>query len=244
MVYRNKNEQEEAINYFQLALKEENLKNKDPKLYARLLDNVASSKLQLNDTTNIKQLFLNAYKIRDSLDDFSGMAVSKLNLAAYYAFTKDTVKAIQLANETIQLTTAKKNDRDLLASLLLLLKLDKNNSYKYSNQYITLEDKLHREERAIRNKFARIQFETDEYKSENEQLALQRKNLTILSILGVVLSILILIIIVQRHKNTKLKLEQRQQKANEQIFDLMLVQQYKLDEGRRNEKKTNLRRAS
>jgi len=234
----------EAINNFQIALEADSLKERDIDLYAKLLDNLALSKLQLNDTTNIKQLFLNAYKIRDSLHDFSGMAVSKLNLAAYYAFTKDTVKAIQLANETIQLTTAKKNDRDLLASLLLLLKLDKNNSNKYSNQYIALEDKLHREERAIRNKFARIRFETNEYIDENTKLSEQKAKLSeqnklILVIGSVILlmGLLITIIFDQRSKNVKLRLEQRQQKANEQIFDLMLVQQYKLDEGRRNEKK-------
>jgi len=244
VVYKNKDDFKTAIENFQLILKEENLEDESPKLYAIVMDNLASSRLQLYDTANIKELFLKAYKIRDSLDDFSGMAVSKLNLAVYYAFTKDTVKAIQLANETLHLTRAKKNDRDLLASLLLLSKLDKENSRTYSRQYIELNNRLLKQERNIRDKFARIRFETDEYIDQNTMLSEQKAKLSqqknlILAIGSVVLLIglLITIIIDQRSKNVKLKLEKQQQKANEEIFDLMLVQQYKLDEGRRKEKK-------
>jgi signal transduction histidine kinase len=47
---------------------------------------------------------------------------------------------------------------------------------------------------------------------------------------------LLYIVISQRFKNTKLKLKQEQQLANEEIYNLMLNQQNKVDEGRRNEK--------
>ena len=243
VVYEKKNEFKKAIDYFELALLDNNLNKKDIKLYARLLDNLAYSKLKLKDPINVEPLLLRALSIRDSLQDFSGMAVSKLHLANYYTFINDTIKAIEIVNETMQLTTAKKNDRDLLASLLLLSKLDKENSRTYSEQYIELNNRLLKQERTIRDKFARIRFETDEYIDQNTKLSEQKAKLSeqknlILAIGSVVLLIglLITIIIDQRSKNVKLKLEKQQQKANEEIFDLMLVQQYKLDEGRRKEK--------
>ena len=244
VVHQNKGDFKQAIEYFQLSLENDSLNIQSPKTYARSLDNLASGKLRLKDTMGIKELFLKAYKIRDSIQDYSGMAVSKLHLAEYYVFTNDTINAIQLANETKQLAGVKNNDRDLLASLLLLSKLDKENSFSYVNEYIKLEDKLHKQERLIRNKFARIRFETDEYIDENVKLSEQKANINkqknIILIIGSVLLLmgsLVTIIIVQRAKNIKLRLERRQQKANEEIFDLMLVQQYKLDEGRRKEKK-------
>ena len=244
VVHQKKGDFKLALEFFQLSLENDSLNIQLPRTYARSLDNLASCKLRLKDTLGIKELFLEAYKIRDSIQDYSGMAVSKLHLAEYYVFTNDTINAIQLASETKQLAGGKNNDRDLLASLLLLSKLDKKNSFSYVNEYIKLEDKLHKQERLIRNKFARVRFETDEYIDENIKLSEQKVKLShqknlILAIGSVVLLIglLITIIIDQRSKNVKLKLEKQQQKANEEIFDLMLVQQYKLDEGRRKEKK-------
>ncbi len=142
VVYENKNEFKKAIDYFELALVENNLNKKDIKLYARLLDNLAYSKLKIKDPINVEPLLLRALSIRDSLQDFSGMAVSKLHLAEYFASENDTVKAIQLANETKQLATIKNNDEDLLTSLLLLSKLDKENSRTYYEQYIELNKRL------------------------------------------------------------------------------------------------------
>ena len=102
---------------------------------------------------------------------------------------------------------------------------------------LILNDKLIKQERAVRNKFARIQFETAEYISANERLSWEKNLIMIIGSIIILIGSLLYIILDQRSKNIKLKLEKRQQKANEEIYDLMLVQQYKLDEGRRKEKK-------
>ena len=163
--------------------------------------------------------------------------MSKLHLSQYYAYSKDTLTAIRYATESKDLSTRTKNDRDLLESYLLLSQLDKKNSSHYANEYIVLNDKLIKQERAVRNKFARIQFETDEYITKNERLSWEKNLIMIIGSVIILIGSLLYIILDQRSKNIKLKLEKRQQKANEEIYDLMLVQQYKLDEGRRKEKK-------
>jgi signal transduction histidine kinase len=237
VVYEMQKEYELAINYYQLALKEENLKQYNTKLYAMLLDNLAYSKLKLGDTLNIKKRLFVSLKLRDSIDDLSGLAINKLHIAAYYAYSKDTIKAIQFATETKQLSTDTKNNRDLLASLLLLAKLDKKNNYRYTDQYIKLNDSLQKEERAIRNKFARIRFETEAIEDENIRLSQQKKVMFLIAGLIGVFGLLLYIITMQRSKNKQLQFEQQQQKDNEEIYNLILTQQYKLDEGRRKEKK-------
>ena len=61
--------------------------------------------------------------------------------------------------------------------------------------------------------------------------------LTIVSVALLVGLIFIYIIISQRAKNRKLKFIQKQQEANEEIYNLMLAQQDKVEEGRTHEKK-------
>jgi signal transduction histidine kinase len=171
------------------------------------------------------------------LNDYLGIATNKLHLSEYYAFKKDTIKAIQYAKETRQLASSTNNFKELLPSLLLLSKLDKENHSKYTTRYIQLNDSLHKEERAIRNKFARIKFETNEIITKNERLNKQKKLILFISGLVFLLVILIYIVARQRVKNKNLKFEQEQQKANEEIYNLMISQQNKLDEGSRKEKK-------
>ena len=237
VVFKNVNDFEKAIQYYELALKVKNLKNRNTKLYAKLLDNLAYSKFKSNDTVSVKNLFYRSLKIRDSIHDYLGLAVNKLHLAEYYAFTNDSAKATQFALETKQLAFETKNYRELLPSLLLLSKLDKHNSSYYTSQYIKLNDSLQKEERTIRNKFARIQFETDEVIYRNERLSRQKQLILLIASSIFLLGILLYIIIIQRIKNRKLKFKQQQQKANEEIYNLMLAQQDKLDEGRNKEKK-------
>ncbi len=236
VVYKNKEEYNKARNYYELALGEGSLKNDNIKLYAQLLDNLAFIKLKIGNTINSKASFLYSLKIRDSINDYLGIAINKLHLAEYYAIAKDTNTAIQFAFETKELAASTKNNKELLASLLLLSKLDKKNNYYYTNAYIKLSDSLQKQERAIRNKFARIRFETDEFIVENERLSEQKKLLILLSIFVALFGLLLLIIRSQRSKNKRLQFEQQQQSANEEIYNLMITQQYKLDEGKRKEK--------
>ncbi len=236
VVYKNKKEYEKAIQYYQLALKTENLKIKNTKLYAKLLDNLAYSKFKLGEIASSKESFFRALKIRDSIQDHLGIAINKLHIAEYYATVKDTLQAIQFAKETKQLAKTTENQKELLASLLLLSKLDRKNSYAYTNEYIKRNDSLQKEERAIRNKFARIRFETDEFIVKNKRLSKQKEFILLISGLTLLFGSLLYIIRHQRARNKTLQFEQQQQIANEEIYDLMISQQYKLDEGKRKEK--------
>ena len=243
VVFQNNNRHLEAIINFNEALKIDSLKLLNTDLYAMLLDNLAYSKFKLKDTIGVNELFQESLHLRDSIGDISGKTINILHLAEYHAVYNNSIKALQLANEAKDLAEQSKNYRDLLASLILLSKLDKKNSDTYTQRYIALNDKLLKEERAIRDKFARIQFETDEFIEENEALteeteilaeekevlAEQKKRILIIGSVLLVLGLLLYIIRDQRLKNIRLKLEKEQQQANEEIYNLMLTQQYKLD---------------
>ena len=110
------------------------------------------------------------------------------------------------------------------------------NSDLYLSRYASLNDSLILEERKVRDKFTRVQFETETYIAKNE--ALEQKNIWISISSAMALGFFALIFLVYRQKsrNRRLKLERKQQKANEEIYDLMIKQQYKREEGRLEER--------
>lgn len=236
LVYQKQGNYKKAIEYFNKALKNKNLKNQDINHYSKLIDNLAYTKFLNEDITNLPQDFYKALSIRDSINYVSGIITSKLHLAEFYAKYEDTSKAVLNATEAHKLATGINNNRDLLASLLLLSKLDKKNASNYFNDYAILNDSLQNQERKIRNKFTRIRFETDEYILENENLSAQRMLISTGSIIVVIILSLLYFIRVQRTKNKELIFEKEQQKANEEIYSLMLKQQSILEEGRLKER--------
>jgi len=81
------------------------------------------------------------------------------------------------------------------------------------------------------------QVVVDQLKAENEQISKERLIFLISSVSLAVLLFLIYIVVNQRMKNKELKFIHQQQKANEEIYNLMLAQQDKIEEGRTKEKK-------
>ena len=125
----------------------------------------------------------------------------------------------------------------LLESLMVLSELKDGEKAKvYLNEYIKLSDSLLKVERNVRNKFARIEFETDKVEEENEKITQQLIWLIIISGGLLVLMLVLYIVVKQRERQKELQFQKDQQNANEEIYNLMLSQQDKVDEARANEK--------
>lgn len=236
VVYQHLGKFDLAEKSFNQALKNEELFRKNTRLYAMILDNWAYAKLSKNETGNIFQVFQRALEIRDSIGHTSGVISSHIHLAEYYSAKNKKNQALKHLFEADKIADETSNNRELLKISLLLSNLDKDNKSYYLERYIHLNDSLQKGERAVRNKFARIEFETDEFIAENRYLSEQRK--WIIGGAGSVFSIILLVFVIwrQKSKNKKLELEQEQQKANEEIYNLLLTQQNKLEEGRHQEK--------
>ncbi|SNR16317.1 tetratricopeptide repeat-containing sensor histidine kinase [Tenacibaculum jejuense] len=220
---------------YSIALKfyEKNLAKEITKIHlARVLDNRAFCKLQMKDTLNVKKDFFHALHIRDSLNNKTGILMSKIRISDYYSYMKDTINAIQYAKEANLLAEELKNGRDYLTSLKQLSNLDKKNSKKYLDRYIQYNDSLITVERKAQNKFTRIEFETDEHIEEKERLGQQLIWIIGGSISIILISTLLYFLRVQKVRNEKLQLEADQQKANEEVYVLTLQQQAKLEEER------------
>ena len=237
-VYQNLNKNNEAITYFERALKSKGLFIDNPSLYAMLLDNLAYSKFKLSDFKQLPDLFFQSLKIRDSLNlDFSGIILNKIHLSELYFSKKDTIRAQKYAREALGFSRKTKVSSDILKSLQQLSTVEHKNAAKYSKEYIKINDSLQQEERKSKDKFARIAFETDEIIVEKDKLAEQNRSLLYFFLCSLFVGLLLFVIRTQRAKNRELLLKQQQQKANEDIYNLMISQQTTIEENRVKEKK-------
>lgn len=232
VVYQNSGDYVTAVNFYNQAFQVEGLVKKNPKLYAMILDNMTYSLMKNGYFENALKNFSHAAAIRDSLKHFSGQVVNRLHLGEYYLNVKrDSVIAIDYFEQAKILAEDTRNNRDLLKALEFLIELDKSNKPEYFSQYVSLTDSLDLEERRIQNKFARIQYETDQFKQENKNLLDQRQLILLAFSVLVIIITLVYVIAHQRIKNRELLLEKKQKESDEEIYNLLITQRNKLEEG-------------
>ncbi|WP_298155063.1 sensor histidine kinase [Flavobacterium sp.] len=237
LIYQDKEDHITAIKYFKEALSEPQLFIKNAPAYTFIINNLGYSEFKLRKFKEIPSRFYQALRLSDSLKIPTSWISSKLHLSEFFAYNNDTLKALELGLDAYN--KAKSNDlaKQKLLALRQLSIINPKHKVIYDEEYIKISDSLQLAERQIRNKLGRIEFETDELAQNNVQLVEQRKTL-IYSALGIILiGVLFFVIRVQRAKNRELRLIQEQQKANEEIYNLMITQQQQRDEGRQLEKK-------
>ncbi|MDX1718915.1 MAG: tetratricopeptide repeat protein [Salegentibacter mishustinae] len=234
LVYQESKNYKKALTYFEKAINYDvGIKDSDPGLYAMLLDNRAYTNLQSNDSLGILENFLKALQIRKDIDDKPGITINQLHLAEYFLKKADTSTALTYALDAKELALRSQNTRDYLSSLKFLSNTVQDSALNYSHEYIKISDSLQKRERTIRNKFARIRFETDEYISETKRLNDRILQTSLISAGIIIMIILLFIIYNQRGRN---KLIKQRNKANEEIYSLILTQQKNFEEGREKEK--------
>ena len=235
--YQSKGEYTEAINKFKLALKDKTIYSENPELYSLLVDNLGYSKFRLNDFKDLPNLFYESLKLRENLNLPTLIILSNIHLSEFYAAQKDT--SMSQKHARIALDLAKKNNiiRDLLAALKQISVVDFKNASKYSSDYIRINDSIQNVERASKEKFSRLELETDEITQEKNVLEDKNRTLLYIFIITTVLASLLFVVRAQRARTRELLLKQAQQKANEEIFNLMMSQQSIIDESRNKEKK-------
>ncbi len=237
VVYLEKEEYDEAEIYFQKVLDIDSLYTNNTQLYAKATNNLGLCRLKSNPDSDPSGLFERAIKIQDSIRDLSEISRSLHSLAEYHLSNMDTVTALAKAGLAKDYAAMSNNNARLLETLQFLARLDKNKAQTYIHEYINLDDSLQQEERQIRNKFARIRFETDEFIAQNELLARQRQLWIGIAAGLLLLAVSAFVIINQRVQNQKLRYRQQQQEANQEIFNLMLSQKQKIEEGKQAEQK-------
>lgn len=235
--YQKKEDYKRSIDYFKSALKNKSIKNEDTELYSLLIDNLGYSYLKMGNLDEALELFLESLKIREELQYQNLIVLSKVHLSEYYRQIKDTANAKKYITEALFIAKKEKTYRDYIAALKQASLIDIQNASTYSKEYIRLSDSIRNVEILSQEKFARIQLETDEIIKEKD--ILEDKNRSLLySFIGVVFLLSILFVVrAQRARTKELMFKQAQQRANEEIYNLLMAQQDVIDQSREIEKK-------
>lgn len=228
-----------ALNYYSEILSNKDLVKERPRIFSLVLDNYAHTRFLSGNLRELPGLYHKALKVSNSVgqDDYYSIIINQ-HLAEYYFDNKRNIDSAKYYAYKAKNISEKYYTDDLLKSLLLLSKIEEDHkAVEHFNAYIKLSDSLQKNERAIRNKFARIRFETGQKEKENIQLTKERMWLFIISVVVVISSFLLYLVITQRNNNIELKFVQKQQETNEEIYNLMLSQNESIEEARDLEKK-------
>lgn len=225
--------------YSKKGLDIKNLKSLEISTFTYLNNYYGYAKFKLKDNSCFKNFKL-SLKIGDSLKFEPIQNTSKLHLGEFYLSIKDSLKSNKFLKEVYK----SKLIDDRIKAINLLSKSDPKYATTYFENYKTLSDSLINAERQTRDKFARIEYETDEIINQKE--AVQKENQIInqrfWSVITVTIIILLIVLILylvksRNIKQKELQFVQEQQEAKEEIYELMLNQQHRIEEGKYLEKR-------
>ncbi|MFN3967514.1 tetratricopeptide repeat protein [Flavobacterium sp.] len=228
---------DEAIYYFKKALKEKNIKDDDSELYGYLLNNLGYCYLKTNKNLNLSFQFKEAKKIFDALGLKNESAVSDIYLSEYFIKKGDTAKANAHAESALKLSKEADAPYYYLTALTHAGSINPKKAPVYIKEYHRINDSLLFAERTARNQYYKIQLETDEISEQKQEALKQRSIVMALAFTLFLISILIFIIARQRLKQKEFRLQQTEQRANEEIYQLMLSHETKEEKARQKEKK-------
>ncbi|MER3319062.1 MAG: sensor histidine kinase [Allomuricauda sp.] len=237
-VYLNTEDFANAKQAYQQLLSSPNLKEKKPETYEKALGSLAYSVLKAdNDIEGAEKLLDEAFNINSEFGELYDRARLNYFYAEVLAAKRDTVKAIAQAKESYAVARETFNNDRSLDALKLLTQLDTANAASYAEEYYQLDEAVSEEERTKRDKFARIRMETDNIIEENQILTKEKQVWAGAAFLLIIFGMAFMIIVSLYVSNNQLKFRQKQQESNQEIYNLMLSQRGKFEEGKQLEQK-------
>lgn len=166
----------EALPFFEKALANRDIRKKFPYYYELLLGNYSDAKYFLGDKKEALEGLNKLYRARKKRKNYFGMSLSHNGYADYFTREGDRKKALFHALEGYKLTK-RINNNDTRASLLIKLAnlTSGNESKKYMNEYVALNDSLRNVELSLKSDFTKIRYETEKKEQENETLKLENE---------------------------------------------------------------------
>lgn len=177
-----------------------------------------------------------SFRVLDSMEALFHKLDPEKSIAKHFLRKGDTIRGVALLDAAYHDAKEAESTDDELEILSLLISNDRKHVTRHSKAYFKLNDSLHNAERATRDKFARIAYETDAIALQNKELNRRFNYMVAGIIVLIILAAGIIIIIRLRSKNKELTYIQQQQEANEKIYSLLLQQEMEAENARMQER--------
>ncbi len=171
------------------------LRNTD--LKSKVMDNLAYAKWKQNSTRNLENDFQKALKIREGNNDDWGQVASHSHLSEYFN-ERIPEKSLFHAQKMYDIATQLNSPDDRLEALQKLISLEAPEmAKKYAITYTRLSDSLTRARYRAKDQFAKIRYDSEKNRDENQLLKIQdsekqvqlerQKNIKIIAIAGIII---------------------------------------------------------
>lgn len=234
VLYDKKGNYTEALKYYNRSL---NVPGVPRHQQAVMWGNRGYAKMMLGEpeTAYLGDLY-ESQRVLDSMDAMYHKLDPEKSIAKHFLKKGDTLRGVTLLKAAYKDAIDAESTEDEMEILSLLITTDRKQVVKHSQQYFRLNDSLHNAERATRDKFARIAYETDAIEHQNRALNRRFNYMVAGIVVLILLAVGIIIIIRLRSKNKELTYIQQQQEANEKIYSLLLQQEMEAENARMQER--------
>lgn len=226
-IYQKTNKYEQSIQVLKSLLTPE-LKGKSLSNYILVLGNLGYSEMKSGITKGTDKYFKEALFLSKENDFKNNIVYQLKNLGEYYSIIKDSVRSTSYLKQSLQLAEKLKMGEETKKSLQLLSQIDKQNAAIYDKRYIVISDSLSKAQRINSNKYARIEYETSVVEDENKVLSAKNTYILIGSLLSIFALVLVIVYRYIKSQKREIEFTKTQQKAEEEIFDLLKEYQLKL----------------
>lgn len=232
--YLMKKDYVKANSYFNSVLTKKT-KKKFKKIFFDAKLNITYSKFKLGEIKYFEKEYAEILKNYKELN--LSLVLPKIQLSEFYQSQNQLEKAQEFALEAYKVSIKDKVYRDKLIALKQLINVFPNKAKYYSNEYIKLADSITAVDKKIQNTFARIEYKVDELNNEKTLLQQEKEQFTLYTIIAFMLVLFLGTLLWFFQKQKRLKTENSVQMANQRIYQLMLDQQTKYEEGKVSERK-------
>lgn len=219
-IYEKKQDYKKSILELQ-SIMTVDLKKKWPSNYATVIGNLGYCMMKTGDLKKSKELLLESLDMSIKNNNKSDVIYKLNNIGEYYLICKDTLKSIVYLKKSLTLAEEINSGDQIKIVLKLLSKADIRKDSFYKEKYIKISDSLNTAQKKITDKYARIEFETSQLEDENKVLIRRNVMILIVSLLLVFLLLLLLFARYLKGKKDFLGYLYNQQKANEELFELI-----------------------
>ncbi len=208
-----------------------------PNLYHAVLGNLGYSLMKSGKHEEAREYFKKAIELTKKNKNTQGYLYKIINYGEYHLLTKDTLLAKKHFDEALGLAKKLKSGKEILITLDFLSITDITNASNYKSEYIRINDSIIKKQRENREKFARIEYETDKVEEENKILS--NENLLLLSGLSLSIAVFSIVLIIRNRisRRKELNLIQQKELADEELFNLTKEFQTSLVEAKEAEQK-------